>query len=79
MTYYFDHLRIVEYVLHANGVQTTHRDVSTTSVQRYMSNHHVNATIASKITSYHSFKSYGRGRTLSENSLCGFNVDFAPE
>ena len=42
MTYYFDHWRNVEYVLRANGVQTTHRDVSTTSVQRYMSNHHVN-------------------------------------
>ena len=60
MTYYFDHWRIVEYVLRTNGVRTTYRlryrGVSTTSVRRRTSNHHVNATIASEITSSHSFK-----------------------
>ena len=52
-----------------------------TDVRRCMSNHHVNATIASEITSTVQFfiQSYGRGRARIENSYRGFVVEFSPE
>ena len=53
-------------------------DVTSTIVRHYMINHYINATIASKITLSHSFKSHGRGRNC-ENSCWGFGVDFVPE
>ena len=56
MTYYFGHWPIMEYVLRTNGLRTTYLAMPTTSVRRCMSNYHVNATIASEITSSHSFK-----------------------
>ena len=67
------------YVQAAYGRRTLRwSDVTTTIVRRYIGNHYINATIASKITLSRSFKSHGRGRKC-ENSCCGFAVDFVPE